>query len=210
MTDNSMILIPLKAIVTLFHCHNHIFVRKIKESSTTKENVCNKTENYKSFENHGDTENYINITHTDKFYNPNSSSSSEVSVTIYNCKKNYTDLVEEVVLCESENNKFVVNENIQKKTIDNDEFELSEEFDDYILVENVNTENALCNNDTDNENELHQLLLDYDNVNEKMIRQFQSNPKYFMSAIKMYTLAIRNKLTSKESLSTVLNSFGKF
>lgn len=208
MADNSVILIHLKAIVTLNHCHNHGFLRKMKEYSTSKENVCSKTLYYKSFKNHHDTENHVNNTHFNKSNDSNSSLSSKISVTMDDYQTNYTELIEEVTLCESENSDFVMKDNIQKTTIDDDKFELSEEFDDYILVENINTVNPSCDND--DENELHQLLLDYDVVNEKMMRQFQSNPKYFMSAIKTYTLAMKNNLTSKESLATVLNSFGKY
>lgn len=179
----------------------------MKENSSSKEYVCNETQHYESFKNHHNTENHFNNTHFDKS-NDSNSSNSKVSATFDNSQKNYTELIEEVTLSEFENSNFLMKDNIQKITTDDVKFELSEEFDDYILVENINAENPVYDND--NENELHQLLVDYDTVNEKMIQQFQSNPKYFTSAIKTYTLAMKNNLTSKESLSAVLNSFGKY
>lgn len=157
MADINVILIPLKAIVTLYHCHNHIFLRKIKEHSITKENVYNETQYHESFKNHYDTKNHLNNTLSNESYNSNSSSSSKISVMNDKCQKNNTDFVEEVILYESENNKCVMNDNIQKTSSDDNKSELSEEFDDYILVENVNTENSTHTND--NEHELRQLMI---------------------------------------------------
>jgi len=58
-------------------------------------------------------------------------------------------------------------------------------------------------------NELNQLMSDYDTVNKRILKQFGSNPSYFKSAIKNYTLAMKDSLTSKESLLNALQSFGE-
>lgn len=192
MADN-VIIIPHKAILTLYHCHNHILYDALDACATRKEKQRrnNEIKLYKRLNHHKINNN---------LYNSNSSSSFQISI-----ENNKTEISEEkIILYESENSTFVMNDNIQNVSTENDNIELSEEFDNYILVDYENTKNPLHNN----ENELQKLLSDYDTVNERMLQQFQSNPKYFKSAITTYTLAMKNSLTTKESLLSALQSFG--
>lgn len=182
MANNNVILISLKAIVTLNHNHNHMPVETMKICSNDKKKLgkiqeiqCNET----SMEIQP-TENKLNITHFDKVNRPQQNTMSSISqVSIKNNKIN--------------------------DPIENNHFECFEEYDKYILVENVHTQNVL---DDNNENELNQLMSDYDTVNEMILQQFRSNPNYFKSAIKHYTLALKDNLTSKKSLLNALHSFG--
>lgn len=194
MADN-VIIIPHKAILTLYHCHNHVLydVLDVCATKKKKQRKNNEIQLYKRLNHHKINKKLYN-------FNPNTSSSCQVSI-----ENNKTEMSEEMIIpYEPENSTFVMNDNIQNSSTKND-IELSKEFDNYILVGYENTKNMLHNND--NENELQQLLSDYDTVNERMLLQFQSNPKYFKSAIKTYTLAMKNSLTSKESLLSALKSF---
>lgn len=199
MADN-VIIIPHKAILTLYHCHNHILYDALDVCATrnVKRRRNNKTQLVKRLNHHNINNNLYNS-------NLNSSSSIQISIEKNKYDNNKTEISEEmIILYEPENSTFVMNDNIQSVSTENDNIELSEEFDSYILIDYENTKNSLHNN----ENELQQLLSDYDTVNERMLQQFQSNPKYFKSAIKTYTLAMKNSLTTKESLLFALQSFG--
>lgn len=201
MADNNVILIPLKAIVTLYHNHNHVLEETMKLYFTKKEKLgkiqeiqCNET----SMEIYT-TENQLNITHFDNFNSTQQntdSSISQVSSKNNNINDNTTEIVK----------KFVIDDYKKNEPIENDNFEYPEEYDKYILVENIDTPNVLYD---DNKNESNQLISDYDTVNERILKQFRSNPSYFKSAIKHYTSAMKNSLTSKESLLNALHSFGE-
>lgn len=184
MADNNVILIPLKAIVTLNHNHNHMLVETMKVYFTKKKKLrkiqvkqCNET----SMEIQT-TENKLNITHIDKFDCTQQNTTSSISQVSF------------------KNNK------INDYTMENDNFEYPEEYDKYILVENIDIPNVLCDND---KNELNQLMSDYDTINKRILKQFRSNPSYFKSAIKHYTLAMKDSLTTKESLLSALHLFGE-
>jgi len=178
MADNNLILIPLKAIVTLYHNHNHMLVETMKIYSNEKkkrgkiqEIQCNETSMGIQL-----TENKLNITHFNKVNRLQQNTMSSISQV-----------------------------SIKNDPNENNYFECLEEYDKYILVENVHTQNVL---DDSNENELNQLMSDYDTVTEMILQQFRSNPSYFKSAIKHYTLALKDNLTSKKSLLNALHSFG--
>lgn len=205
--DKNVMIISLKAIVTLYHCHNHPLSETVQSSFTQKKNQIDKSGIHKSLINQEETENNLNIVHSNDFSSLNASISLEESMKNIKYNENMTEMIEEtIVLYENENNKLEIDNDTIHSSIENENFELSEEFDNYIFVENVNTENSL--NYSDNENELHQLLSDFDQANERMLQQFESNPKYFVSAIKSYTIAMNNSLRSKESLLNALHSFG--
>lgn len=208
MADNNIMIISLKAIVTLYHCHNHV-LQIIESCDTEEEDQLEKDElqSNKSVTNQEETENNVDIVYSSESANLNASFIEEFIESIeYN--ENTTEMVQEtIVLYETENNQHVINDDtIKEVSIENANFELPEEVDNYIVVENDNTENSLYNGD--NENELYQLLSDFDQVNERMLQQFESNPNYFISAIKAYTFAMKNSLSSKESLLNALHSFG--
>uniref|UniRef100_A0A2S2QFT1 Uncharacterized protein n=1 Tax=Sipha flava TaxID=143950 RepID=A0A2S2QFT1_9HEMI len=189
--DNNVMIFSLKVIATLYHCHNHILSESVKLSFTRKEKQINKNriKLIKTLINEEETKNNVNIVHSNDFLSLNTSNSLEESMKNIKYNENMTEMIEEtIVLYENEN------------------VELSKEFDNYIFVENLNTENLLHNGD--NENELNQLLSDFDQANQRMLQQFESNPKYFVSAIKAYTCAMKNSLSSKESLLNALHSFG--
>jgi len=182
MADNNVILIPLKAIVTLYHNHNHMLVETMKICSNEKKKLKKIQEiqyNETSMEIHP-IENKLNIKHFDKVNNTQQYTMSNISQVSIKNSKIYDP-------------------------IENNHFESLEEYDKYILVENLHTQNILDDND---ENELNQLMSDYDTVNEMILQQFRSNPSYFKSAIKHYTLSLKDSLTSKKSLLNALHSFG--
>jgi len=207
MADNNVIMISLKAIVTLYHNHNHTLVKTMTFAEKQKlgkiqEIQCNET----SMEIHP-TENKLNITHFDKVNSPQqntTSSISQVSISNNKINTNTTEAVKKLFILNNSEIKYVVDDNYLKDPIENNHFECPEEYDEYILIENIHTQNVL---DDNNENELNQLMSDYDTVNEMIFQQFRSNPSYFKSAIKHYTLALKDSLTSKESLLNVLCSF---
>ncbi|XP_060872582.1 uncharacterized protein LOC132946549 [Metopolophium dirhodum] len=198
MADNNVILIHLKAIVTLYHNHNHMLEETMKlcfiEKETQGEIQCNET----SMEIYT-TENQLNITHFDNFTSTQQNSNSSISQVSSKNNKIIDNTTEMVT-------KFVVEDNKKNEPNENDNFGYPEEYDKYILVENIDTPNVLYDN---NKNELNQLMSDYDTVNERILKQFGSNPSYFKSAIKHYTLAMKDSLTSKESLLNALHSFGE-
>jgi len=209
---NNVMLIPLKAIVTLYHNHNHILVETMKVCFTKKEKLgqiqeiqCNET----SMEEIYTTENQLNITHFDKFNNSTRQNTnwsiSQVSSENNKIIDNTTEMVKKLFIL-NKSEKKLIDENEKNEPIENDNFEYPEEYDKYILVENIDTPNVLCDNNT---NELNQLMSDYDTVNRRILKQFESNPSYFKSAIKHYTLAMKDCLSSKESLLNALNSFGE-
>lgn len=210
MANNNVIMIPLKAIVTLNHCHNHILEPiklhcSIKEKES-KQNRIHLNKNLNNSINDFKVNNNLSEVNSNESNCSNISSSTQASIKDNVYGINTPELIEDSsIFYESEKNKFAINDNIQN--IEND-FELSEEFDNFILVENINTVNSL--HDNENFDTLHQLLSDFDTVNEKMLQQFESNPEYFLSAIKAYTSAMKNNLASKESLLNMLNSFGKY
>jgi len=203
MADNNVIMIPLKAIVTLNHFHNHMLVENEKLKKI-KEIQCKDT----SMEIQT-TENKLNIMHFDKFNRTQQNttlSNSQVSIKNNIIITSTTELDKKLSTLNKTEKKLEIDNNKIIEPIENDNFELSEEYDKYILVENVRTQSLLCDN---NESELNQLISDYDTVNERILQQFTSNPNYFKTAIKDYTLAMKNILTSKESLLNTLHSFGE-
>lgn len=212
MADNNVILIPLKAIVTLYHYHNHVSlgsnIIKICSNENKKKKYNNKTCIYLD-----KTESSLDTVYSIASYSPDLTLSTSKSINenknnIYDINST-TEIIEETT-CTSyqpENNKFFINDNFQNMSTDKENLELSQEFDNFILVKHVNTEHSLHNDD--NKKEIYQLLSDYDSVNEGMLQKFKSNPKYFISAIKAYTLATKNSLASKDTLLNMLNSFGK-
>lgn len=208
MADNNVMIISLKAIVTLNHSHNHILLNTIQSCSPEKENL-EETQEIQLIKtiNQEETENLVNIVHSSEFTSPKESFSLEESIENIKYNENITEMVEEtIVLYETENNKLLMNDENIEMSIENENVDLSEEFDNYIFVENVSIENSLHN--SDNANQLNQLLFEFDQANERMLQQFESNPKYFLSAIKAYTYAMKNSLSSKESLLNALHSFG--
>jgi len=200
MADNNVILIPLKAIVTLYHHHNHMLVETMKICLTKKDKL-RKIKELQCKErstDHQKIENKLNIMHFDKFNSSQQNTTLNIShVSIKNNKINTSTT--EVVTKLLDDNKII-------EPIKNVNFESPEEYDKYILVENLNTQSSFHDN---NESELNQLISDYDIVNKRILQQFGSNPNYFKSAIKYYTLVMNNSLTSKESLLNALHSFGK-
>ncbi|CAI6363604.1 unnamed protein product [Macrosiphum euphorbiae] len=211
LADNNVIMITLKAIVTLYHNHNHVLIdimklySKKEKLGKIQEIQCNET----SMEEIYTTENQLNVTHFDQFNSTRQSTNSSIS-QVYSknneINDNTTEVVTNVFILNESEKQLVVDENEKNEPIENDNFEYPEEYDKYILVENIDTPNVLCDN---NKNELNQLLSDYDTINKRMLKQFESNPSYFKSAIKHYTLAMKNSLTSKESLLNALLSFGE-
>jgi len=166
---------------------------------------CNET----SMEEIYTTENQLNITHFDQFNSTRQSTNSS-TLQVYSknneINDNTTEMVKSLFILNESEKQLVVDENEKNEPIENDNFEYPEEYDKYILVENIDTPNILCDN---NKNELNQLLSDYDTINKRILKQFESNPSYFKSAIKHYTLAMKNSLTSKKSLLNALLSFGE-
>jgi len=134
------------------------------------------------------------------------SSISQVSIKNNKINDNTTEMVKKLFIINKSEKKFVIDDNIKNEPIENINFECPEEYDKYILVENIDTPNVLCDN---NKNELNELMSDYDTVNKEILKQFRTNPSYFKSAIKQYTLAMKDSLTSKESLLNALHSFGE-
>lgn len=142
MADNNVIFISIKAIMTLFHCHNHAL------SETWK--TC-------SFSSHS-IEKDLNYIHFNEPYSSDSgSSSSKLSIKDNNYDTSPEILEEIIELNKFEPDTIVIGDNIQKNSVDNDDFELSDEFDKYIIVEYVDTDNLL---NYDNENGIYQLLSD--------------------------------------------------
>ncbi|XP_022173624.1 uncharacterized protein LOC111036045 [Myzus persicae] len=211
--DNNVIMIPLKAIVTLNHNHNHnhMLLETMKKCITEKKKLRKKKEiqcNTTSMEIYT-TENKLNITHFDKSKSPQQNTTSSISqVSIKNNKINTstTEVVKKRFVMKKTEKKFFIDDSKIKEPIENDHFECPEEYDKYILVEHIDAQNVVCDN---NENDLNQLMSDYDTVNKMILQQFESNPSYFKSAIKHYTLAMKDSLTSKESLLNTLLSFGE-
>ncbi|XP_026823341.1 uncharacterized protein LOC113561238 isoform X1 [Rhopalosiphum maidis] len=193
MADNNVIMIPLKAIVTLYHRHNHMLVENEKLKKIQKIQ-CKDT----SMKIHA-AENKLNKIHFDKCNSPQKNTTLSTSQVSIKSNKINTCTMEPV-------KKLIIDDNKIIEPIENDIFESSEEYDKYILVENVHTQNLLHDN---NESELDQLMSDYDTVTKRILQQFASNPDYFKSAIKHYTLLLKNSLTSKESLLNTLHSFGE-
>lgn len=206
MADNNVIMIPLKAIVTLNHFHNHMLVENEKLKKI-KEIQCKDT----SMEDHT-TENELNIMHFDKFNSTQQNttlSNSQVSIKnniINTTNTSTTELDKKLSTLNKTEKKLEMDNNKIIEPIENDNFELSEEYDKYILVENVHMQSLLCDKI---ESEFNQLMFDYDTVNERILQQFTSNPNYFKKAIKDYTLAMKTSLTSKKSLLNTLHSFGE-
>lgn len=203
MANNNVIMISLKAIVTLNHFHNHMLVESEKLKKI-KEIQCIDT----SMEVHT-TENKLNILHFDKFNRTQQNtalSNSQVSIKNNIINTSTTELDKKLSTLNKTEKKLEMDNNKIIEPTENDNFELSEEYDKYILVENVHMQSLFCDN---NENELNQLMSDYNAVNEKIFQQFRSNPNFFKKAIKDYTLAMKNSLTSKESLLNTLHSFGE-
>lgn len=203
MANNNVIMISLKAIVTLNHFHNHMLVESEKLKKI-KEIQCIDT----SMEVHT-TENKLNIIHFDKFNSTQQNtalSNSQVSIKNNIINTSTTELDKKLSTLNKTEKKLEMDNNKIIEPTENDNFELSEEYDKYILVENVHMQSLFCDN---NENELNQLMSDYNAVNEKIFQQFRSNPNFFKKAIKDYTLAMKNSLTSKESLLNTLHSFGE-
>lgn len=195
MADN-VVIVPSKAIVTLHHCHNHL--------------LCDASNVYinPNVIQHNTHLNDHNINNNVNEFSSNTSSSLQVSNENNNYNSNTEKSEDIIILYESENSEIVMDNNIQNLPADNNNIEFSEEFDNYIMVEYESITNSLQFSNNDDGNELQQLLSDYDTVNEKLLQKFESNPKYFKSAIKTYILAMKNSLTSKESLLTTLKSFG--
>jgi len=155
------------------------------------------------------TENELNRMHFDEFNSTQQNttlSNSQVSIKNNIINTSTTELDKKLSTLNKTEKKLEMDNNKIIEPIENDNFELSEEYDKYILVENVHMQSLLCDN---NESELNQLMSDYDAVNERILQQFTSNPNYFKKAIKDYTLAMKNNLISKESLLNTLNSFGE-
>lgn len=203
MADNNVIMIPLKAIVTLNHFHNHMLVENEKLKKI-KEIQCKDT----SMGDHT-TENKLNIMHYDKFNSTQQNTTlinSQVSIKNNIINTSTTELDKNLSTLNKTEKKLEMDNNKIIEPIENDNFELSEEYDKYILVENVHMQSLLCDKI---ESEFNQLMSDYDTVNEKILQQFTSNPNYFKKAIKDYTLAMKISLTSKESLLNTLHSFGE-
>lgn len=123
MANNNVLLIPLKAIVTLYHYHNHdlnnpllAWSRKIKTETPQ--------------------------------YNK---SSTYVSRLFPAGNNEYDDSMSEfidanIILYETDDNEDM-DDNVDNTAVDNDHSELSDQFDNYIIVEDVNTENSLDNDD---------------------------------------------------------------
>ncbi|VVC40097.1 Zinc finger C2H2-type,Homeobox domain-like,HTH CenpB-type DNA-binding domain [Cinara cedri] len=149
MADNNMMLIPLKAIVTLYHYHNHEFVdiQKIKSTKKTPQNI-NKTEcNGTSIQTKQQTN--LNKEYFNKSNRINSMAySSQLSVRNVEYNESTSEFIDaNIILYQTDGNEVILNDQTQKTIIDNDNFELSEEFDNYIIVEHVNIENSLHNDD---------------------------------------------------------------
>lgn len=202
-------MIPLKAIVTLNHCHNHLLEpvlyanKKEKKIEKQCEDIFNSSKIHHKIDSNSSSK-----TNSNEFcYSDTMSSSTQVLSKNKHNESTAKITEDNVILNEPEENTLTINDGIQNVPIENDNFELSEEFDSFILVENGDTVNSL--HDDDNVNELFQLLSDFDSVNERMLLRFESNPDYFLSAINSYITAMKNNLTSKESLLTALHSFGK-
>lgn len=207
MGANNVIMISLKAIVTLYHCHNHILLKssKLRSFGRKEDNETISLEYNETFINHIGKENSKSQVY---YYESNSSSttlsnSNATHETIFNI--NTTELFEDsVTLYESKSNE--VMDNYSKNMhIDNGNFELADVVNDFISIERVETDNSLYNDS--NKKEIHQLLADYDTVNEKMLQQFKSNPTYFLPAIKAYIFTMKNNFTTKSSLLKTLHSF---
>lgn len=158
------------------------------------------------------TENELNIMHFDKFNSTQQNttlSNSQVSIKnniINTTNTSTTELDKKLSTLNKTEKKLEMDNNKIIEPIENDNFELSEEYDKYILVENVHMQSLLCDKI---ESEFNQLMFDYDTVNERILQQFTSNPNYFKKAIKDYTLAMKTSLTSKKSLLNTLHSFGE-
>ncbi|XP_025202319.1 uncharacterized protein LOC112599584 [Melanaphis sacchari] len=195
MADNNVILIPLKAIVTLNHCHNHILTKDEKLRNTP---IKIRT-----------TDKKLRTIHFIKFNSLQQNTTScysQVSTKNNKINNSTTELVKKLSVLDKSEKKLVIDDNERIEPIEIDSFESTEEYDKYILVENVYTQNVLHDN---NESELNQLMSDYDTINTRILQKFASNPNYFKSAIKHYTLAMKNSLTSKESLLNTLHLFGE-
>lgn len=208
MGTNNVIMISLKAIITLYHCHNHLLLKSSKLCSFGRKEDYEtiSLQHNETFINHIGTENSVSQVY---YYESNSSSttlsnSNATHETIFNT--NATELFEDsVTLYESKSNEVVMNNYSKSMHIDNGNFELTDVVNDFILTECVEIDNLLYNDN--NKKEIHQLLTDYDTVNKKMLQQFKSNPTYFLPAIKAYIFTMKNNFTSKSSLLKTLHSF---
>jgi len=156
-------------------------------------------------------ENNFNEEYNNNEFNDSSTTSPILEVPLGYSSYDYSStkkLIEEVSMqSEPESYRLLMNDDIEEIPMENENVESSETFDKYILVES-DTENPLHNDDSENKL-AQQLLFDYDMANERMLRQFKSDPKYFISAIKTYTKTMNYNLNSKNSLLFALESFGR-
>lgn len=147
MAHNNVMLIPLKAIVTLYHYHNHRFINPKKAWTGKKiqqninETQCNQT----SIQSKQKTS--VNKIYVNKSNGINSitCTSRLLSISSNEYYENTLDFIDANILYETIDNEVVTNDLVQKTTMDNDNFELSEEFDNYIIVEDITTEDTLHN-----------------------------------------------------------------
>lgn len=207
MGTNNVIMISLKAIITLYHCHNHLLLKssKLYSFGRKEDNETISLQLNETLINHIGAENSVSQVYDNESNSSNTtlSNTNATHEAIFNT--NATELFEDyVTLYESKSNEVVMNNYSKNMHIDNGNFELTNVVNDFILTERLETDNSLYN---DNKKEIHQLLADYDTVNEKMQQQFKSNPTYFLPAIKAYIFTMKNNFTSKSSLLKTLHSF---
>lgn len=199
-----MLTIHVKAILTLNYRHNHS-VEPLKSTNTKGNSQMQFNETYMCFENN------FNEEYNNNEFNDSSTTSPILEVPLGYSSYDYSStkkLIEEVSMqSEPESYRLLMNDDIEEIPMENENVESSETFDKYILVES-DTENPLHNDDSENKL-AQQLLFDYDMANERMLRQFKSDPKYFISAIKTYTKTMNYNLNSKNSLLFALESFGR-
>ncbi|XP_050431397.1 uncharacterized protein LOC126839970 [Adelges cooleyi] len=176
--NNNMIL--LKAIITLNHCHNH---------SLAPQNSNNIISQSLKFYNRS-----LNTIHSKQALCQN--------LTFDNSKllvEENNDSIENIIINDYESCANTLHDNKQS------EIDESDEYDDYILVENVDFQNST----NYEKNEINQLLSDYDSMYKNMSKQFESNPEYFKMAIKSFNSAMKKNIKSKETLLETLHVFGK-
>lgn len=128
MADNNVILISIKAIITLFHCHNHVLSEIWKTCSSNSNSI---------------KDNCNSICFNEPYSPTSTTSSSKLSIKNNKYDTSPEILEEIIVLNKFEHNSIVIDDNVQKMPVDSDSFELSDEFDKYIIVENVDSDNLL-------------------------------------------------------------------
>lgn len=127
MANNNTLLIPLKAIVTLYHYHNHdlknpqlVWSRKKIRKKKNETSQYNKTlKCYSRLSPVGNNE-----------YDDSMLEFIDANIILY----------------ETDDNEDI-DDNVENTAINSDYSGISDEFDNYIIVENVNTENSLDNDD---------------------------------------------------------------